>query len=79
MGLGLLAMGEVVRGPQEAAGERDEQALRVRRVAAIEAGLDDLLHAPDVHELEDKRPAAGGVEPGVAVALADPQQLLSLA
>ena len=72
-------MGEVIRGPQEAAGERDEQALRVRRVVLIEAGLDDLLHAPDVDEFEDERAAAGGVEPGVAVTLADPQQLLGLA
>ena len=45
----------MVLGAEEAGGERDELALCVGRVATIEAGLNDLLDAPHVEELEDER------------------------
>jgi hypothetical protein len=77
--MGLLGVGEVIGGAQKTGGERDELALRGRRVGAIEAGDDDLLDALHIEELEGERAAARRVEALEAVALPEPQELLGLA
>ena len=72
-------MGEVLGRAQEAGGERDQLALRGRRVRAIETGEHDLLDALHIQKLEGERATASGVEALEAVALSEPHELLGLA
>ena len=72
-------MGEVIRGSQEASGERNQLALRGRRVRAIETGEHDLLDALHIQQIEGERATASGVEALEAVALSEPHELLGLA
>ena len=73
-------MGEVPCGTQEAGVvEQQELSRDVRVTEGLEAVLDDVLEALHVDEVEGQRAAAGGVEAGEAVLVAEAQELLGLA
>ena len=72
-------MGEVLRGAEEAGREQHELSGDLGVAEGLEAVQDDALEALDVHEVEGEGPAAGGVEAGEAVLVAQAQELLGLA
>ncbi len=71
-------MGNALRGPREARGQRAEGAALGRAGLALQGGAEDPLHAAAVEQLKGQSPRTGRVDARGAVALRQAQELLGL-